>query len=511
MNIITNFYQTLSNDLEKLISNVYESKVVNIKVGNYPSENTFQAHSNILIVRSPFFRDTLLRQNVVGKNNLIDVKIREIDFQTFPIILQYIYTGVVDLSNVVEKGLLDLLIGATLLQLEELSYHLQDYLITKHSTWDILFAILDQETLQCEELIIWEALIKWGIEQSPTISQKPAATSFDTNDWTDEEFIILKGIIEKFIPCIHFFEISSSDFYNKIRPFRPTLAPDLFDEVLGYHMKEKKPKLWPRLGKVDSVIIKSKQATAISNLIKNYELSSQNSIKKCSLSLLYRADRDGFHSGIFRNQCNDQGPSLALIKLRNGKIVGGYNPLGWMKVDPDDRKDYSKSFLFSFEPSLEVRSLKSVGVKNPTLAFDNQSQQALHFGTTDLIINGQNGSCVVRDFQSPIISSRSFAVENVEVFANLNQTTHIYPFSNLTNNVSLQQQQYSATQHFTDPLNEVSRYTDPLYETARYTDPLIISQRPMIKKINHLSNPIIQSTPTFINTNTLLKWNGSER
>ncbi|CAI2162705.1 12208_t:CDS:2 [Funneliformis geosporum] len=465
MNIITNFYQTLSNDLEKLISNVYESKVVNIKVGNYPSENTFQAHSNILIVRSPFFRDTLLRQNVVGKNNLIDVKIREIDFQTFPIILQYIYTGVVDLSNVVEKGLLDLLIGATLLQLEELSYHLQDYLITKHSTWvkqnydqiltktfkkrdgyvklwdycmqgicedpkslfsseefikldkDILFAILDQETLQCEELIIWEALIKWGIEQSPTISQKPAATSFDTNDWTDEEFIILKGIIEKFIPCIHFFEISSSDFYNKIRPFRPTLAPDLFDEVLGYHMKEKKPKLWPRLGKVDSVIIKSKQATAISNLIKNYELSSQNSIKKCSLSLLYRADRDGFHSGIFRNQCNDQGPSLALIKLRNGKIVGGYNPLGWMKVDPDDRKDYSKSFLFSFEPSLEVRSLKSVGVKNPTLAFDNQSQQALHFGTTDLIINGQNGSCVVRDFQSPIISSRSFAVENVEVFA----------------------------------------------------------------------------------------------
>ncbi|CAG8638310.1 2240_t:CDS:2 [Funneliformis mosseae] len=373
---------------------------------------------------------------------------------------------IVNLSNVTEQGkeVLDMLLGATLLQLEELSYHLQDYLISKYSDWvrqnyyqiltktfekreryvklwdycmqgicedpkalfsseefikldkDILFAILNQETLQCEELIIWEALIKWGIAQSPTISKKTSATSFDTTDWTDEEFITLKGIIEKFIPCIHFFEISSNDFYNKVRPFRQTLTPELFDEVLGYHMKEKKPKLWPRLGKVDSVIIKSKQATAISNLIKNYELSSQSGTKKCSLSLLYRADRDGFNSGIFRNQCNDQGASLALIKLSNGKIVGGYNPLGWMKVDPKDRTDYSKSFLFSFEPNLEVRSLKSVGVKNPSLAFDNQTQ-ALHFGTTDLIINGQNGSCVARDFQSPIVNTRSFTVENIEVFA----------------------------------------------------------------------------------------------
>ncbi|CAG8596610.1 15781_t:CDS:2 [Funneliformis caledonium] len=85
-------------------------------------------------------------------------------------------------------------------------------------------------------------------------------------------------------------------------------------------------------------------------------------------------------------------------------------------VDPKDRTDYSKSFLFSFEPNLEVRSLKSVGVKNPSLAFDNQTQ-ALHFGTTDLIINGQNGSCVARDFQSPIVNTRSFTVENIEVFA----------------------------------------------------------------------------------------------
>jgi len=175
-----------------------------------------------------------------------------------------------------------------------------------------------------------------GIAQSPTLSKKPAANTFDTSDWTEEEFVILKGIVEPFLSHIHFFEISSSDFYSKIRPFRPILSPETYDEILGYHMKESKRKsikLWPRLGKIDSVIIKSKQATAISNLIENHE-SLQSGSKKCSFSLLYRASKDGFNSGIFRNQCNDQGASLALIKLNDGKIIGGYNPLGWKKVDP---------------------------------------------------------------------------------------------------------------------------------------------------------------------------------
>jgi hypothetical protein len=357
-----------------------------------------------------------------------------------------------------------MLIGVNILQLEELSYHLQDYLINKYSNWihknyvqvlskisenqdkfakitfycfekigenpkslfslddfikldkDIFYTIMDQETLQCDEVIIWEALIKWSIAQLPNLKEK-SNDIFNTSKWNEEDFANLKKIVDKFIPCIHFFEISSSDFYGKIRPYRKILSPETYEEILAYHMKESKRKsikLWPRLGKIDSEIIKSKQATSLSNLIGNHYYL-QN--KKISFSLLYRARKDGFNPGIFRNQCNDQGSSLALIKLDNGKVIGGYNPLGWMKIDPKDKNEYSKSFLFSFEPNLDIRSMKSVSVKNPKFAFNNQSQQALHFGTTDLIINGKTGTCTVKDFQNPIVNTQNFNIVNIEVFA----------------------------------------------------------------------------------------------
>ncbi|PKC59132.1 hypothetical protein RhiirA1_445538 [Rhizophagus irregularis] len=111
-----------------------------------------------------------------------------------------------------------------------------------------------------------------------------------------------------------------------------------------------------------------------------------------SFPVILRANRDGFNPGIFRNQCNDQGSSLALIKLDNGKVIGGYNPL-------------------------DIRSMKCISVKTPIFAFNNQNQQALHFGTSDLIINGKTGTCIVKDFQNPIINTRNFNIDNIEVFA----------------------------------------------------------------------------------------------
>ncbi|CAB5364720.1 unnamed protein product [Rhizophagus irregularis] len=220
MNSVTEFYRTLSNDLQKLIVDVNESKIDKL--------------STQAIIDS------------VDENNMIVDIIQEIDAESFPVILRYIYTGVADLST------------------------------------------LDAQ------------------------------------------------------------------------------------EILAYHMKEtkrKSTKLWPRLGKIDSEIIKSKQATSITNLIDN------------------------------------------------GKVIGGYNPLGWMKIDPKDKNDYSKSFLFSFDPNLDIRSMKCISVKTPIFAFNNQNQQALHFGTSDLIINGKTGTCIVKDFQNPIINTRNFNIDNIEVFA----------------------------------------------------------------------------------------------
>ena len=52
--------------------------------------------------------------------------------------------------------------------------------------------------------------------------------------------------------------------------------------------------------------------------------------------------------------------------------------------------------------------------------------------------------------------------------------TDFPPFTNLTNNLSLQQHQYSAMPLFMDPLNEASKHNDLINETRYpvYTSPL---------------------------------------
>ncbi|CAG8631438.1 18326_t:CDS:2 [Rhizophagus irregularis] len=75
----------------------------------------------------------------------------------------------------------------------------------------------------------------------------------------------------------------------------------------------------------------------------------------------------------------------------------------------------------------DIRSMKCISVKTPIFAFNNQNQQALHFGTSDLIINGKTGTCIVKDFQNPIINTRNFNIDNIEVFAVRMKPS--YPFS----------------------------------------------------------------------------------
>lgn len=91
MNSVTEFYRTLSNDLQKLIGDVNESKIVNIKVGEHPHVDDFRAHSNILMVRSPYFKDKLSTLDIidsVDENNMIVDRIQEIDAESFPVILR---------------------------------------------------------------------------------------------------------------------------------------------------------------------------------------------------------------------------------------------------------------------------------------------------------------------------------------------------------------------------------------------------------------------------------------
>ena len=43
-----------------------------------------------------------------------------------------------------------------------------------------------------------------------------------------------------------------------------------------------------------------------------------------SLKLLYRASRDGYSSYEFHNRCDNEGPTITVIKSDHGKVFGGF-------------------------------------------------------------------------------------------------------------------------------------------------------------------------------------------
>ncbi|CAB4399526.1 unnamed protein product [Rhizophagus irregularis] len=129
-------------------------------------------------------------------------------------VLKYIYTGELELKKYPGEIILGLLVASDELLLGELFEHVQDYLVKKQTTWvqenfvlvlhtvfklasckrlqnyclesicadprpfitsenfssldkDILYGLLERNDLQIEEIVVWDSLIKWGIEQTP--------------------------------------------------------------------------------------------------------------------------------------------------------------------------------------------------------------------------------------------------------------------------------------------------------------------------------------------------------
>jgi len=63
---------------------------------------------------------------------------------------------------------------------------------------------------------------------------------------------------------------------------------------------------------MDTVIIQS--PVELNNLI---DLDCQEYV------LLFRASRDGFNGETFHKQCNNQGPTLVVIKAKDDSVFGG--------------------------------------------------------------------------------------------------------------------------------------------------------------------------------------------
>ncbi len=253
------------------------------------------------------------------------------------------------------ENIFGLLIASDELLLEELTESVQDYLIEKQTGWiqdnlflvmkvifnlpnyqklyehcittvcedpqpfftseefpslneDDLFNLLKRNDLKIEETVVWDCLIKWGIEQTPGLGNE----NNNRIKWNQENFEELEKTLSQFIPLIRFVEISPNDFFNKICLYKDIIPNHIYKEVTGFYHQGILPKTMTFGPRVASTIIKPNLATIIANWIDKNDSTDYNKYK---FNLIYLKSRDGFNYTMFHNKCNMQGPFVVLIKV----------------------------------------------------------------------------------------------------------------------------------------------------------------------------------------------------
>ena len=106
---------------------------------------------------------------------------------------------------------------------------------------------------------------------------------------------------------------------------------------------------------IDSVIIKQLNDVA---MIKNW-IKPDGEIY---LDLIYRATVDGDSSINFTSKCKDYAPTISIIKLENGRIIGGYTTVPWIVEDKAYVVD-SEAFIFSIDSKEKYELKKNLNGK----------------------------------------------------------------------------------------------------------------------------------------------------
>jgi hypothetical protein len=95
-----------------------------------------------------------------------------------------------------------------------------------------------------------------------------------------------------------------------------------------------------------------------------------------NLSLLYKATRDGFKAHDFHSLCDNQSPTICLIKSSLNKTFGGYAHPSWHSEEKDIRsqKPKCRSFLFQLDYNRKLKYLRNRemgGYRNWSIIFGN--------------------------------------------------------------------------------------------------------------------------------------------
>ncbi|EXX68595.1 BTB/POZ domain-containing protein [Rhizophagus irregularis DAOM 181602=DAOM 197198] len=424
--------------LEKLLKTETNYDVI-IHIGKKPDNKEFHAHSGFLCCRSNYFNSIISAKDTIKKDGKYIVNMPNITPQAFDVIITYFYTGYVNMTNKTGVEILNMMTAFDDLKLNQLIKLAEDFLTKHHQNFltndpieilqmvhshkifnniqdfclkfisskpNILFnsvkfanllaplleIILKQDDLVLDEIEIWENLVKWGLAKDKILDE-------DVSKWNQEKFNIFERVLHKLIPLIRFYDISSEDYFNKVRTYEQILSKELREDILKFHMVpgykltlNKYPKRCSK-SNIDSSLINIEHIALFSNWIERKDNYKYNNNMPYEFNLILRGGRDSFDPKSFHNNCDNKGATITVIKIKNSdQIVGGYNPLDWSGLSNNNTPD---SFLFSFNDNRNNGSgIISRPIKNINNAVICDPNWGPVFGTWG---NGSHDLCMQRD------------------------------------------------------------------------------------------------------------------
>ncbi|RIB00056.1 hypothetical protein C2G38_1358562, partial [Gigaspora rosea] len=268
-----------------------------------------------------------------------------------------------------------------------------------------LVSIIKRDDLQMKEANIWKHVIKWGIAQNSDLAS-------DLKNWTNENFLTLKNILKNCLPHIRYFQMSAEDIIDNVRPYQQILEKDLWDDISIKLMLPSRqvasiifpprtiltPKLPTRMTEPFSLIINESHAAEIASWVDKKDNTYPIINNPYEFKLLLRGTRDGFTADSFWRLCDKQTHLVIVMKIKGtDEILGGYNPIGWVKPIWCVFKYCNDSFIFSLKNETIQNSILS-RVKNPDCAIICWNNCGPHFGN-DLVMKNnfnENKNCFAR-------------------------------------------------------------------------------------------------------------------
>ncbi|CAB4436854.1 unnamed protein product [Rhizophagus irregularis] len=293
----SNFLVELSNDYEKLFETELGYDVI-IYAGEGPNVKEIHAHSNILCIRSHYFRSAFSNEWAEKKDGKFILRKPNISPHLFNVILKFIYCGKIELKNLQGPDALNLLIAVDELNIQQLISYIQEYLVEnqieflRQNPIDILETVCQHGT--------FTDLWKFRLED---ICEK-AEILFDSDKFINIKATLLELLLKR---------------------------DDLNMEEI---------KIWESL---------LKWCFAQQNMINDPTKWSKEDITKIK--------RDGFNAPSFHKNCDNKGATIWVAKIQDStQLIGGYNPLDWS--GNATWKKTANSFLFNFKDGKNISTAK---------------------------------------------------------------------------------------------------------------------------------------------------------